>query len=93
MPDAELSELEDEANFVDVESRSAGSIWRSCCFHCAPGPARYFTVLTLCSTIIVFSAAMIAVHPKDLEIRSNFLPLISGTLMLFVDGPRHDGND
>jgi hypothetical protein len=83
------SELEDEASFVDIEPGSTESIWRSCCFRCSPSATRYFSVLSLCASVIVFSAAMIAAHPKDLEIRANFLPLISGTLMLFIDGPKN----
>jgi hypothetical protein len=86
------SQLEDEAAFVDLEPNSTESIWRSCCFRCSPSATRYFSVLGLCSTVIVFSAAMIAAHPKDLEIRANFLPLISGTLMLFIEAPRSSEN-
>jgi len=88
-PHERKSELEDEAAFVDLEPGSTESIWKSCCFRCAPGPARYFSILSLCGTVIIFSAAMIAAHPKDLEIRANFLPLISGTLCLFIDGPKN----
>ena len=64
--------------------------WLTCCSRTSPAAARYFTVVSICAAVIAFSATMLAIHADDPEARGFYGPLLSGTLMLLVDPPRHD---
>ena len=64
--------------------------WRACCSRTSVAAAKYYTTVGICGTVIAFSGIQLAMYPHDLEIRAAFLPLLSGTLMLLVDPPKHD---
>ena len=63
--------------------------WRACCSRTSVAAAKYYTTVGICGSVIAFSGIQLAVHYDDLEIRAAYLPLLSGTLMLLVDPPRH----
>lgn len=64
--------------------------WVACCSRTSVAAAKYYTTVGICASVIAFCGIQLAVHPHDLEIRASFLPLLSGTLMLLVDPPKHD---
>ncbi len=78
---------------MDIESTNAPnddeldqrSTWDSCCLRCDKAAVKFISIYSLVVATLGFSAGMIAANPTDLEIRSSFLPLISGTLALFID--------
>ena len=63
--------------------------WSLCCSKSHVASVKYFTTVTLCFAVIGFSIIQLAIYPPDLEIRANYLPLLSGTLMLFINPPSH----
>ena len=86
------SKLEDEA--IDIsdneEDVSGERTWVACCSKTSVSAAKYYTTVGICASVITFCGLQLALYPHDLEIRASFLPLLSGTLMLLVDPPKHD---
>ena len=64
--------------------------WVACCSRTSVAAAKYYTTVGICASVIAFCGIQLAIHPFDLEIRAAYLPLLSGTLMLLVDPPKHD---
>ena len=91
----ENTRLED-ASVVASDSESgspesiAGGEWHACCSRTSVAASKYYTTVGICAAVIAFCGCQLAAHPHDLEIRAAYLPLLSGTLMLLVDPPKHD---
>ena len=64
--------------------------WVACCSRTSVSAAKHYTTVSICATIIAFCGIQLATCPHDLQIRSSMLPLLSGTLMLLVDPPKHN---
>lgn len=85
------TKLEDTSIAVSVnEEDKPERTWVACCSRTSVAAAKYYTTVGICASVIAFCGIQLAVHPHDLEIRASFLPLLSGTLMLLVDPPKHD---
>lgn len=85
------SKLEDEAVAISVnEEDNPENTWVACCSRTSVAAAKYYTTVGICASVIAFCGIQLAMYPHDLEIRSSMLPLLSGTLMLLVDPPKHD---
>lgn len=86
------SKLEDAS--IDIpnneEDVSGERTWVACCSKTSVAAAKYYTTVGICASVIAFCGIQLALYPHDLEIRSSMLPLLSGTLMLLVDPPKHD---
>jgi len=83
--------LEDTAlDILDNEEIQPERTWVACCSRTSVAAAKYYTTVGICATVIAFCGIQLAMYPHDLEIRSSMLPLLSGTLMLLVDPPKHD---
>ncbi len=91
MNDDPESKLEAQVDSVSTANEGGpDTFWIACCSRTSASAAKYFTTVGICTGVILFSATMLAIHYDDVEARANYLPLLSGTLMLLVDPPRHD---
>lgn len=85
------SRLEDTAlDIPSDEEIQPERTWVACCSRTSVSAAKYYTTVGICASVIAFCGCQLAAHPHDLEIRAAYLPLLSGTLMLLVDPPKHD---
>ena len=83
--------LEDTAlDIHDDEEDDPERTWVACCSRTSVAAAKYYTTVGICAGVIAFCGIQLAIHPHDLEIRAAYLPLLSGTLMLLVDSPKHE---
>jgi len=64
--------------------------WKLCCSNSSISCVKYFSQLGAVGFSIIFSAIMLIQFPHDLEIRSTFMPLLSGSVMLLIQAPEHD---
>jgi hypothetical protein len=63
--------------------------WKLCCSNSSIACVKYFSQLGVIVFTIVFSSVMLILWPHDLEIRSTFMPVLSGMVMLLVQAPEH----
>ena len=87
--DIEMEKV-DEIKEVEMKVCEEEREWRICCSNSSISCVKYFSQLGAIGFSIVFSSVMIALFPHDLEIRSTFMPLLSGMIMLLVQAPEHD---
>jgi len=76
-----------ETNEIEDEDEKE---WFICCSKSSVQCVKYFSQLSVIAFSIIFSSVMLLLHPHDLEIRSGFLPLLSGSMMLLINPPTHD---
>lgn len=78
-----------EAKSVEIRCAEEKE-WKLCCSNSSISCVKYFSQLGAVGFSIIFSAIMLILYPHDLEIRSTFMPLLSGMIMLLVNSPEHD---
>ncbi len=61
--------------------------WRSCCFIVNPNALKYFTQITILSSLIIFSAVMLVVD-KTCESQRNYGSLLMVCLGVFLPQPK-----
>lgn len=87
----EQPRLEDASIDISInEEVQPERTWVACCSRTSVAAAKYYTTVGICASVIAFCGVQLGVHYDDLEIRAAYLPLLSGTLMLLVDPPKHD---
>ena len=80
-----------EAKSVEIKgAEEKEKEWKLCCSNSSISCVKYFSQLGVVGFSIIFSAIMLILYPHDLEIRSTFMPLLSGMIMLLVNSPEHD---
>ena len=71
-------------NHVDQESSQT---WKSCCFIINPNAVKYFTQVTILSSLIIFSAVMLVVDQRC-ESQRNYGSLLMVCLGVFLPQPK-----
>ena len=71
-------------NHINQESSQS---WRSCCFTINPNAVKYFTQVTILSSLIVFSAVMLVVDERC-ESQRNYGSLLMVCLGCFLSSPK-----
>jgi len=85
----EANEIEAKGRVGDPKDEDEKQ-WFICCSKSSVQCVKYFSQLSVIAFSIIFSSIMLILHPYDLEIRSGFLPLLSGSMMLLINPPTHD---
>lgn len=73
----------------DVEPEIQDDNWFVCCSRSNIRCVKYFSTLSICSFVVLFSSFMLIRYPHDEQQRAVYLPLLSSMIMLFIDPPRH----
>ena len=84
----------DEANIIihpindpiDVKQENTQT-WKSCCFIVNPNALKYFTQITILSSLIVFSAVMLVIDDRC-ESQRNYGSLLMICLGVFLPQPK-----
>ncbi len=77
-----MEETESSRAHIAIEEKETE--WKLCCSNSSISCVKYFSQLGAIGFSIIFSSVMIGLFPHDLEIRSTFMPLLSGMIMLLV---------
>jgi len=94
MRDIKITDVEmekvNEIKDIEMKVCEQEKEWKLCCSNSSISCVKYFSQISVIGFSIVFSSIMLGLFPHDLEIRANYMPLLSGMVMLLVQAPEHN---
>ena len=61
-----------------------------CCSNTKFGLIRYLTMISVIVGVMLFCIIQLSLRPTNLEIRSNYLTLLSSCIFLLIPAPHHN---